>query len=71
VLPRLQTTVFNVQISGNVRFEIRKVSGGAYRINIDDFSLEAYENVATREHGIRQSRQCYDPRYQPYKLFEG
>lgn len=50
--PSLQTTVFNVQISGQVRFEIRKVSGGANRINIDDFSLEVYQNVATRDNNM-------------------
>ncbi|WP_426059804.1 DNA/RNA non-specific endonuclease [Hymenobacter sp. B1770] len=35
----LQATSFTVNISGNVKFEIRKTSGGASRLNIDDFSV--------------------------------
>jgi endonuclease G len=41
---------FTVNQSGNVRFEIRKVSGGSYRINIDDFSITDYSaSTATRD----------------------
>lgn len=36
----LSTENFAVDISGNVRFEIRKVSGGTSRINFDDISIE-------------------------------
>lgn len=36
----LQTAVFNMSITGPVRFQIRKLSG-SYRINIDDFSIES------------------------------
>ena len=32
----LQTQTFNLNLSGNVRLEIRKLSGGSARINIDD-----------------------------------
>lgn len=35
----LQTATFTVSQTGNVRFEIRKVSGGSARINIDDFTI--------------------------------
>lgn len=35
----LQTATFTVNQSGTVRFEIRKISGGANRINIDDFEI--------------------------------
>lgn len=35
----LSTVSFNTAISGNVRFQIRKISGGSARINIDDFSI--------------------------------
>lgn len=38
---------FSVNISGNVRFEIRKVSGGSYRINIDDITITNYETTST------------------------
>jgi len=35
----LTTSSFTVNQSGNVRFEIRKISGGANRINIDDITV--------------------------------
>ncbi len=35
----LQTATFTVNVGGTVRFEIRKVSGGANRINIDDIVI--------------------------------
>lgn len=35
----LQTATFAMSIIGNVRFEIRKISGGTARINIDDFTI--------------------------------
>lgn len=35
----LQTASFTANISGTVRIEIRKVSGGANRINIDDIAI--------------------------------
>jgi endonuclease G, mitochondrial len=38
----LSNVSFTVNQSGNVRFEIRKVSGGSYRINIDDFTVSDY-----------------------------
>lgn len=36
---KLTKATFTVNLTGNVRFEIRKVSGGSYRINIDDFKI--------------------------------
>lgn len=33
---------FTVDVSGNIRFEIRKLTGGSARINIDDFAIEQY-----------------------------
>jgi hypothetical protein len=38
----LATATFTPNISGNVRLEIRKVSGGTSRINIDDISISDY-----------------------------
>lgn len=38
----LQAVAFTVNISGPVKFEIRKVSGGAARLNIDDFSVTEF-----------------------------
>ena len=35
----LSTVTFNTAITGSVRFQIRKISGGTARINIDDFSI--------------------------------
>lgn len=35
------TATFTVNISGNVRFDIRKLDGGANRINIDDVTITA------------------------------
>ncbi len=35
----LQTATFTVNKTGTIRFEIRKVSGGTNRINIDDFVI--------------------------------
>jgi hypothetical protein len=38
----LATATFTPNVSGNVRIEIRKVSGGTARINIDDISISDY-----------------------------
>lgn len=38
----LQTVVFTVNVSGTIRFEIRKMSGGTARINIDDIAISDY-----------------------------
>lgn len=35
----LSTVTFNTALTGNVRFQVRKISGGTARINIDDFSI--------------------------------
>ncbi|MES2559401.1 MAG: DNA/RNA non-specific endonuclease [Bacteroidota bacterium] len=35
----LQTATFSMNVTGNVRFEIRKLTGTSYRINIDDFTI--------------------------------
>lgn len=35
----LQTATFSINVTGNVRFEIRKLTGTSYRINIDDFTI--------------------------------
>ncbi len=36
--PTLNTATFTLSVSGNVRFQLRKLSGG--RLNIDDFSID-------------------------------
>ena len=38
----LATATFTANISGPVKFEIRKMSGSGLRINIDDFSFDEY-----------------------------
>ncbi len=38
----LQTASFTINISGNIRFEIRKTDGGSNRINFDDFTVGNY-----------------------------
>jgi hypothetical protein len=38
----LATATFTLNVSGNVRFEIRKISGTTTRINIDDVSISDY-----------------------------
>lgn len=38
----LQTANFTINISGNIRFQIRKTDGSTNRINFDDFSLTSY-----------------------------
>jgi endonuclease G len=38
----LQTATFPMSVQGNIRFEIRKITGTSIRINIDDFSITAY-----------------------------
>lgn len=35
----LQTATFLMSVTGNVRFEIRKLTGTSFRINIDDFTI--------------------------------
>jgi len=35
----LQTASFTVNFTGTVRFQVRKISGGSNRINIDDFTV--------------------------------
>ncbi|MFD2284692.1 DNA/RNA non-specific endonuclease [Pedobacter petrophilus] len=43
----LSTVTFNTAITGNVRFQIRKISGGTARINIDDFSISTGDGGTT------------------------
>lgn len=38
----LQVAAFTVNIPGPVRFELRKTSGGAARLNLDDFAVTAF-----------------------------
>lgn len=40
----LQTATFNVNLNGTIRFQIRKVSGGTNRINIDDFIVNSFDS---------------------------
>jgi len=43
----LSTASFTLNLQGNVRFQVRKVSGGANRINIDEFEVVAYGDGGT------------------------
>ena len=38
----LQTASFTINISGNIRFQIRKTDGSSNRINFDDFAVTSY-----------------------------
>ena len=38
----LQTATFTLNLAGTVKFEIRKISGGTARLNIDDFTFNGY-----------------------------
>ncbi|GAB3910229.1 DNA/RNA non-specific endonuclease [Mucilaginibacter boryungensis] len=40
----LSTATFTVNLAGTLRFEVRKTSGGTNRINIDDFTVNSYDN---------------------------
>ena len=40
----LSLATFTVNQSGGVRFEVRKISGGSARINIDDFTISDYSS---------------------------
>jgi len=46
----LQTANFTVNNGNAIRFEIRKVSGGANRINIDNVQIGDFSSPATSEH---------------------
>jgi endonuclease G len=46
----LQSAVFTLSYTGNVRFQIRKLSGG--RLNIDDISIEDNSNAPTMDDNI-------------------
>jgi hypothetical protein len=37
----LQTAIFPISVQGNIRFEVRKITGTGIRINIDDLSITA------------------------------
>ncbi len=45
--PTLQNVTFNVNVAGYVKFEIRKVSGGTNRLNIDDISITNFGETPT------------------------
>jgi len=46
----LQTATFTVNNGNAIRFEIRKVSGGANRINIDNVQIGDFSSTAPSEH---------------------
>lgn len=41
----LTATTFTINVSGNVRFEVRKISGGTARLNIDNVTVNSYETT--------------------------
>lgn len=43
----LNTATFTVNQAGTLRFQIRKTTGGTNRINIDDFTINSYDNGST------------------------
>jgi endonuclease G len=40
----LATATFTVNQAGNLRFQLRKTTGGSNRINIDEFTINSYDN---------------------------
>lgn len=46
----LATASFTVNVSGQVRFSIRKVSGGANRLNFDTVTISSYTQQSSSEH---------------------
>lgn len=50
----LKTSVFNLNVIGNVRFEIRKTDGSSNRLNIDNVLVEANPQVAVPEGTITE-----------------
>jgi len=57
----LSIATFTVNISGNVRFEIRKISGGTNRINIDDVSISDYSTTPPPPPGSSESLTLGNP----------
>jgi endonuclease G len=45
--PDLQTASFTVNVPSAIRFELRKVSGGDSRLNLDDFVVAPYTTTTT------------------------
>ncbi|QJD96193.1 DNA/RNA non-specific endonuclease [Mucilaginibacter robiniae] len=43
----LSTATFTVNQAGNLRFQLRKTTGGSNRINIDEFTINSYDNSST------------------------
>ncbi|MEO8769757.1 MAG: hypothetical protein ABI402_06725 [Ferruginibacter sp.] len=43
----LQVASFTINITGNVRFQVRKTDGSTNRINFDDFSVTSYSGSVT------------------------
>lgn len=43
----LRAVTFNINKKGKVRFEVRKLSGGKNRINIDDFTITVMQDIKT------------------------
>lgn len=43
----LNTATFTVNQAGSLRFQIRKTTGGTNRINIDDFTINSYDDGST------------------------
>ena len=41
----LTATTFTINVSGNVQFEFRKISGGTARLNIDNVTVNSYETT--------------------------
>ena len=52
----LKMATFVVNASGSVRFEVRKTTGGANRINIDDFAVYSYAGGGTDNSGGTDNR---------------
>lgn len=51
----LQSASFTVNLAGNLRFQIRKTSGGSNRINFDDFTVNSYDTGTTSSGFVNES----------------
>jgi endonuclease G len=43
----LQTTTFAVNVPGSLRFQLRKVTGGSARHNLDNFTVASFTATTT------------------------
>ncbi|KUG09091.1 T9SS type A sorting domain-containing protein [Solirubrum puertoriconensis] len=60
-LGTLETATFTVNQSGNVRFQVRKLSGGTARLNIDQFDIKPFGASSFTTGAVAGSPLCLSP----------